>query len=308
MDFRQVLCNELRVLMQNDDKIVLMDADLAKPNGTFPLYKDFPNRCYEAGIAEANMTSVAAGLSAYGYKPVIVTFAPFATRRTYDQIAVSVAYAKQNVKIVGTDPGITAELNGGTHMSFEDVALMRNIPGMIVYDAVDYIQLGQALPQIMNTNKNVYIRMPRKSRPTVFNEATYKFELGKADVVKEGTDVSIIASGIMVYEALEACKILSEKGINAEVVSVNTIKPLDEDTILKSIKKTNKVVTCENSFINGGLFSAISELTSNKYPVYIEPVGVKDEFGQVGTYKDLLSAYKLTPSDIASAVEKEIKK
>ena len=233
MEFRKVLCNELSALMKENDKIVILDADLAKPDGIYPLFLEFPNRCFQAGIAEANMAGLCAGLSAYGYLPVMVTFAPFATRRVFDQIAVSIAYAKQRVIIVGTDPGITAELNGGTHMSFEDVTIMRSIPDMVIYDAVDDVQLGQAIKQLINLDKNVYIRMPRKTRPTVFAE-NYKYEYGKADVLKTGTDVTIAATGTMVYEVLEAVKLLEEEGINAEVISVNTIKPIDKETILES--------------------------------------------------------------------------
>ena len=240
MEFRKVLCNELSALMKENEKIVVLDADLSKPDGIYPLFVEFPNRCFQVGIAEANMAGLCAGLSAYGYLPVMVTFAPFATRRVFDQIAVSIAYAKQRVIIVGTDPGITAELNGGTHMSFEDVSIMRSIPDMVVYDAVDDVQLGQAIRQLLNLDKNVYIRMPRKLRPTVFSDE-YKYEFGKADVIKEGSDITIAATGIMVYEALEAAKLLTEEGINAEVISINTIKPIDEETITFQINDIKKL-------------------------------------------------------------------
>lgn len=302
MEFRKVLCQELAALMRENDKIVILDADLAKPDGIYPLFQEFPDRCFQVGIAEANMASICAGLSAYGYIPVMVTFAPFATRRAFDQIAVSIAYSKQRVIIVGTDPGITAEANGGTHMSFEDIAIMRSIPDMIVYDAVDDVQLSQAIKQLIDTEKNVYIRMPRKLRPTVFDE-NYKYVFGKADVIKEGKDVTIVATGTMVYETLEADKILSELGIDAEIISVNTIKPLDVETIINSAKKTKCVVTCENSNIKGGLYSAISEVISTNYPTFVIPVGVEDEFGQVGKYSDLLNAYHLTPVDIVNKVK-----
>lgn len=305
MEFRKVLCNELSALMKENDKIVILDADLSKPDGIYPLFVEFPERCFQVGIAEANMAGLCAGLSAYGYLPVMVTFAPFATRRVFDQIAVSIAYAKQRVIIVGTDPGITAELNGGTHMSFEDVTIMRSIPDMVIYDAVDDVQLGQAIKQLINLDKNIYIRMPRKVRPTVFNE-NYKYEYGKADVVKEGADITIAATGTMVYEALEAAKLLKEEGIEAEVISVNTIKPIDRETILKSVKKTNCVVTCENNNINGGLYSVITELLCSEYPAICGAIGVYDEFGQVGKYSDLLEAYHLTPKDIVNKVKEII--
>lgn len=307
MEFRKVLCQELAALMRKNDKIVILDADLAKPDGIYPLFQEFPDRCFQVGIAEANMASICAGLSAYGYIPVMVTFAPFATRRAFDQIAVSIAYSKQRVIIVGTDPGITAEANGGTHMSFEDIAIMRSIPDMIVYDAVDDVQLSQAIKQLIDAEKNVYIRMPRKLRPTVFDE-NYKYVFGKADVIKEGKDVTIVATGTMVYESLEADKILLELGIDAEIISVNTIKPLDVETIVNSVKKTKCVVTCENSNIKGGLYSAVSEALSTNYPSFVIPVGVEDEFGQVGKYNDLLKAYHLTPTDIVEKVKIAINK
>ena len=307
MEFRKELCHVLAALMRTNDKIVILDADLAKPDGIYPLFQEFPDRCFQVGIAEANMASICAGLSAYGYIPVMVTFAPFATRRAFDQIAVSIAYSKQRVIIVGTDPGITAEANGGTHMSFEDIAIMRSIPDMIVYDAVDDVQLSQAIKQLIDTEKNVYIRMPRKLRPTVFDE-NYKYVFGKADVIKEGKDVTIIATGTMVYETLEADKVLSELGINVEIISVNTIKPLDVETIINSAKKTKCVVTCENSNIKGGLYSAVSEALSTNYPSFVIPVGVEDEFGQVGKYNDLLKAYHLTPTDIVEKVKIAINK
>lgn len=306
MEFRKVLCNELSTLMKENEKIVILDADLSKPDGIHPLFLEFPNRCFQVGIAEANMAGLSAGLSAYGYIPVMVTFAPFATRRVFDQIAVSIAYAKQRVIIIGTDPGITAELNGGTHMSFEDVALMRSIPDMVVYDAVDDVQFSQAIRQLIETNKNVYIRVPRKLRPTVFDE-NYKYEYGKADIVKKGEDVTIAATGIMVYEALEAAEILEKEGISVEVISVNTIKPLDEKTILESVIKTKCVITCENSNIRGGLYSAISELLCSNYPAICKPIGVHDEFGQVGKYSELLKAYNLTPVDIVKKVKETLK-
>lgn len=302
MEFRQALRNTLNELMEKDPRICVLDADLAKPNGTFPLYEKFKDRCFNAGISEANMASVAAGLSAYGMIPFIVTFTPFASRRICDQIAVSIAYAKQKVIIVGTDPGITAELNGGTHMSFEDVSVLRAIPTMLIYDAVDANQLAQAIPQLIEYDGPVYIRMPRKTRPDVFEEG-YEFELGKADVVKEGKDVTILATGTMVYESLMAAKELAEEGIDVEVISVNTLKPLDEETILTSVKKTNKVITCENHNVIGGLYSAAAELLCREYPLPMKGIGIKDEFGQVGTYNDLLKIYNMTKEDIKELIK-----
>lgn len=307
MEFRQALAKALAELMREDNKICVLDADLSKPNGTSSLYKEFPDRCFDVGIAEANMVGVAVGLAAYGYKPIVVTFAPFATRRVCDQIAVSVAYAKQNVKIVGTDPGITAELNGGTHMSFEDIATLRSFPTMTIYDAVDDTQVYQAIKQIMNTDGPCYIRMPRKAAQPVYDE-NYKFALNKADVITKGNDITIVASGIMVAESLKAVLKLKEEGISAELISANTIKPLDEETILNSIKKTNHVVTCENHNVIGGLYSAVSEMLIEKYPLHVDKIAVMDQFGQVGKYSELLSYYHLTSNDIYNVVKKNLNK
>ena len=307
MEFRQVLANQLSKLMKLDETICILDADLAKPNGTAPLYKEFPTRCFDVGIAEANMVGVAAGLAASGMKPNVFSFAPFIARRALDQIMISVCYAKQNVKLWGTDPGITAETNGGTHMSFEDVGALRSIPTMTIFDVVDDVQLSQAVEQIESYNGPMYIRMPRKTIPTVFDE-NYKFELFKADVLNKGTDITIIASGILVYEAKMAIEELKEKGINAELISTNFIKPIDKATILDSIMKTKVVLTCENHNIFGGLHSAICELACEYAPMKVYGIGIEDKFGQVGKYQDLLEEYHLTKNDIVKKVTQILNK
>ena len=306
MEFRKSLCAALADLMRKDDKVCILDADLSKPNGTQPLYKEFPDRCFNVGIAEANMIGVAAGLAAYGYKPIVFSFTPFATRRVCDQIAVSVAYAKQKIVIIGTDPGITATLNGGTHMSFEDIAVVRSIPSMVIFDAADSKQLGDAIESLVEIDNPVYIRVPRKLDTSIYND-DYKFELFKADVLKHGKDVTVIASGIMVNEALKAVDLLKKENVDVELINVNTIKPLDEATILDSVKKTNHVVVCDNHNIIGGLYSAVCELLCSKYPLKVGVVGVKDRFGQVGSYDALLKDYKMTPLDIYNAVKENLK-
>lgn len=306
MEMRKVLCDELEKMMTKDENIIIIDADLAKANGTYSLRKKFPNRALDVGIAEQNMASIAAGLSSYGFKPVILSFTPFVTRRICDQISVSIAYAKQNVKIIGTDPGISAELNGGTHMSVEDIGVLRSIPTLVIFEPVDSIQLKQALPQIMEYNGPVYIRMFRKETPEVF-DSNYRFNLFKGDILKEGKDVTIVASGIMVEESVKAGKLLLAAGIDAEIINIHTIKPIDENILLKSVKKTGCVVTCENHNIIGGLRSAVSEVLIENYPVPLQSIGIKDVFGEVGRLDDLKVKFNMAADDIIKKVQNVIK-
>ncbi len=295
----------LRKMMETDERICVLDADLAKCNGTETLRNDFPDRAMDVGIAEQNMASVAAGLSSYGFIPFITSFTPFATRRICDQIAISIAYAKQNVKIVGTDPGISAQLNGGTHMSMEDIGVLRSIPTMVIFEPVDNEQLIQAMPQIVNYKGPVYIRMFRKDCPEIFDK-NYKFDLFKADTVKEGKDITIFASGIMVKTSLDAAAKLAEKGIDAEVINVHTIKPIDAEAVTASLKKTKCAVVAENHNILGGLFSAVAEVAAQNSPAPIIPVGVKDTFGEVGKLADLAAKFEMTEEDIIKAAEKAL--
>jgi transketolase len=245
-------------------------------------------------------------MASYGMIPVINSFAAFATRRICDQIAVSICYANSNVKIIGTDPGITAELNGGTHMTFEDIGVLRSIPNIMILEPSDAEELKQMVPAIFEIEGPVYIRMYRKATPDVHN-SDYKFQLGKADVLKTGKDVSIISSGIMVSEAVKAAEELSQKGIEAEVINIHTIKPLDAEAIIKSAQKTGAIVTAENHNILGGLRGAVAEVITENYPVKIYPVGVKDIKGEVGTMPYLRERFGLTSAEIVKAAEKAVK-
>ncbi len=307
MMMREVVCNSLIDMMKTDDRIVVIDADLGKADGTMPIRKAFPDRGLDVGIAEQNMASMAAGLSAYGFKPYITTFTPFATRRICDQIAISMSYAKQNVKIVGTDPGISAELNGGTHMSVEDIGVLRSIPDVIIFEPVDEVQLKAAMPVIDNYEGVVYIRLFRKNQPIVFGD-DYKFDLFKADVLKDGTDVTVFCSGIMVAETLEAAKQLEAEGISVNVVNVHTIKPLDEETVLAALKKTGAAVVAENHNVKGGLFSAVAEVAAQNHPTPIVPVGIPDRFGEVGKMPYLKDVMGMNASDIVAAAKRVIAK
>ena len=301
MEMRELFSNEIEKIMNENDNIVILNADLAKPNGFGNLQKKYPEKVINVGIAEQNMACIAAGMSSYGYIPFICTFTPFATRRICDQIAISICYAKQNVKIIGTDPGISAEYNGGTHMSMEDIGVLRSIPNMVIFEPVDNNQLKNLLPQIIDYKGPVYIRMFRKTTPDIFSEDE-RFNLFKSKIIKSGEDVSIFCSGIMMSEVLEANKELEKLGINAEIINVHTIKPLDEETVINSAKKTKAVVTAENHNIIGGLRSAVAETLSENYPVPLRSIGVRDTFGQVGKMPFLKETYNMTSEDIVNAV------
>lgn len=301
MEMRELFSNEIEKIMNKNDNIVILNADLAKPNGFGNLQKKYPEKVINVGIAEQNMACIAAGMSSYGYIPFICTFTPFATRRICDQIAISICYAKQNVKIIGTDPGISAEYNGGTHMSMEDIGVLRSIPNMVIFEPVDNNQLKNLLPQIIDYKGPVYIRMFRKTTPDIFSEDE-RFNLFKSKIIKSGEDVSIFCSGIMVSEVLEANKELEKLGINAEIINVHTIKPLDEETVINSAKKTKAVVTAENHNIIGGLRSAVAETLSENCPVPLRSIGVRDTFGQVGKMPFLKETYNMTSEDIVNAV------
>ncbi len=300
MEMRAMYAQCLGELMERDEKLVLLDADLSKACGTFPLRKRFPDRIYDCGVAEQNMISIAAGLASYGYKPWAESFAPFATRRVCDQIAISVCYAKRNVKIVGTDPGIAAELNGGTHMSLEDMGVVRSIPGLVIFEPTDTVQLKAAMPVLHAYEGPVYMRMNRKEFPTVFPEG-YRFDLFKADLLRAGTDVTILAVGLMVSESLQAAEALAAEGISCEVINVHTIKPIDRETILASAKKTGVIVTAENHNVIGGLRSAVLEALAHD-PVPVWAVGAEDRFGEVGKLPYLKEALGLNAAHVAAAV------
>ena len=258
MEMRAVYAACLAELMEKDRHVVILDADLGKASGTLSLRKKFPEQSFDCGVAEQDMASIAAGLSSYGFKPWIESFTPFATRRICDQVAISIVYAKRNVKIVGTDPGISAELNGGTHMSMEDIGVMRSIPGIVIFEPVDEVQLRAAMPVLNDYDGAVYIRLFRKQLPVVFGE-DYKFDLFKADTIKEGKDLSIFVSGMLTADVVTAAKQLAEEGIDAEIINVHTIKPIDKETVVASARKTGTVLTVENHNVIGGLQSAVLE-------------------------------------------------
>lgn len=297
---RETYVDLLMEYADKDERIAIVEADLARAAGTLRFQETFPERAVDVGVAEANMIGVAAGMSAMGKIPFTHTFTPFATRRVCDQVTLSVAYAGLNVKCVGSDPGVTAELNGGTHMSMEDVAIMRNIPGMIVFEPTDSEQLKKAFPQILEHYGPVYIRLLRRNAVKIFDE-NCEFRLGKGIVLKEGKDVSIFASGIMTAEALEAAETLKEDGIDAEIINIHTIKPLDEELVIQSARKTGAVITAENGSIINGLGAAIAECLGENLPTLMKRVGVRDHFGEVGFTDYLQEKYGLKAKDIVEA-------
>ena len=305
-EMRQTLAGTLVERAKTDDRIVVIEADLMSCHATKVFKQEFPERFVNVGIAEQNMIGIAAGMSTMGKIPFAYSFGPFATRRCYDQIFISVAYARQNVKIVGTDPGVLAEYNGGTHMPFEDMALMRAIPHMVCFEPVDATMLEKAVDQIVDYQGAVYIRLQRKKAEKVFDD-TLKFELGKAIKIKDGKDVTLIASGIMVARAIEAAELLKEDGISARVVNIHTWKPIDKDAIIECAKETGAIVTCENHNVCNGLGSAVAEVVCQNSPVPMRLVGVKDEFGQVGKNAYLSEQYHITTQDIVEAAREVVK-
>jgi transketolase len=282
--------------------LVIVEADLMKALKTTLFQEKYPNRTINVGVAEANMIGVAAGLANMGKLPFTHTFTPFATRRVFDQVTLSVAYSRLNVKMCGSDPGIMAQLNGGTHMSLEDVGLMRNLPGMMIVEPVDGVQLAHLFPQIIEHQGPVYIRLLRQEFDPIFDD-NQTFTLGKATKIIDGTDISIFASGIMVKEALDACKILKEEGISAAVINMHTIKPIDKEMIISEAKKTGAIVTAENHNIINGLGSAISEVLVENYPVPMQRVGVMDHFGEVGKKDFLMEKFGLKAKNIVLAAK-----
>ena len=304
MEMRAVYAECLAEMMEKDKHVVVLDADLSKASGTRKLYDRFPQQMFDCGVAEQNMASIAAGLASYDFKPWIESFTPFATRRICDQIAISISYAKQNVKIVGTDPGISAELNGGTHMSMEDIGVLRSIPGIVIFEPVDEVQLRAAMPVLGAYEGPVYMRLFRKVQPVIFPE-DYSFELFKADLLREGRDLSIFVSGMMTKDCLEAAELLKAEGVDAEIINVHTIKPVDRETVLASARKTGAVLTVENHNIVGGLHSAILEtLAEEKLPVC--GVGVPDRFGEVGKIPYLREVMGLTVENIVKTAKKAV--
>ncbi len=300
---RAVYCEKLIEMAENDDRIVALDADLIGASGMAPFRARFPERMIECGIQEANMIGVAAGLAAVGKRPYAHSFAPFATRRCMDQITVSAGFGRLPVTIVGSDPGVSAAYNGGTHMPLEDMGAIMAIPEIVAVEPCDATQLKSILEEINRLEKSCYLRLYRKTPRRIYEEGS-KFEIGKGVVCREGKDLTIIASGLMVAEALDAAEALEKENISARVVDMFTWKPVDSELIAKCASETGAIVTAENHNIYCGLGAVVAQEVSKSHPVPMEIVGIKDHFGEVGDEEFLKEKYHLKWSNIYNSALK----
>lgn len=304
---RESYGNALVELGKEKGDLVVLDADLAAATKTGIFKKAFPERHIDCGIAEANMTGIAAGMSTCGYVPFISTFAMFAAGRSFEQVRNSIGYPHLNVKIGATHAGISVGEDGATHQCNEDLALMREIPGMVVINPSDDIEAKAAVRAAYEHAGPVYLRFGRLAVPVINDRPDYHFEIGKGVVLKEGTDVTIFATGLCVSSALEAAEKLKEDGIDAEIVNIHTIKPIDRELVIASAKKTGKVVTAEEHSVIGGLGSAVAEVLSEEAPTKLLRIGVEDVFGESGPAKELVAKYGLDGNGIYEKVKKFVK-
>ena len=297
---RQAYGDALVELGANNKDLVVMDADLSKSTMTVGFSKAFPDRFFNMGIAEQNMYGVAAGLAASGKTVVASTFAMFAAGRAFEIIRNSIGYPHLNVKICATHAGVTVGEDGASHQAIEDIALMRSIPGMTVLNPSDGVSAKKAVEAAVAMDGPVYVRLGRAAVPFVYDE-DMDFEIGKGLTVKEGSDVTIIATGIMVNEAIQAAEKLEAEGISARIIDIHTIKPIDEEIIIKAAKETKGIVTAEEHSVIGGLGSAVAEVTAKNAPAKIKMIGIQDRFGQSGKPDQLMKEYGLTADDIVAA-------
>lgn len=302
---RQAYGEALVELGRQNNNIVVLDADLTKSTKTNLFQEAFPERHINVGIAEADLIGTAAGLATCGKIPFASTFAMFAAGRAFEQIRNTVAYPKLNVKIAPTHAGISVGEDGGSHQSVEDISLMRSIPGMVVLSPADATETKKMIFAAAEYNGPVYIRMGRLDVPVLFDDS-YDFQIGVANTIKEGTDVTILATGLMTARALEAAEKLQAEGVSVRVVNVGTIKPLDGETVLKAAQETKFIVTAEEHSVIGGLGSAVSEFLSETHPTLVKKVGIYDVFGQSGKAEELLEKYELTATKLISVIKENL--
>lgn len=303
---RESYGNALVELGREHENLIVLDADLAAATKTGVFRKAFPERHIDCGIAEANMTGVAAGLSTCGFVPFISTFAMFAAGRSYEQVRNSIGYPHLNVKIGATHAGISVGEDGASHQCLEDIALMRAIPGMVVINPSDDVEARAAVRAAYEYDGPVYLRFGRLAIPVMNDGPDYRFEIGKGVVLREGKDLTIIATGLCVHESMLASEKLAKKGIDAQVINIHTIKPLDEDLVLRAAKQTGRIFTVEEHSIVGGLGGAVAEALSEKCPTKLTRIGVNDVFGESGPAKELLHKYKLDAEGIAERIQEEL--
>jgi len=303
---RQAYGEALVELGKINKDVVVLDADLTKSTKTNLFQEKFPERHFNVGIAEADLIGTAAGLATCGKIAFASTFAMFAAGRGFEQIRNTVAYPKLNVKIAPTHAGISVGEDGGSHQSVEDIALMRAIPGMVVLSPADAVETKKMVFAAAEYNGPVYIRMGRLDVETIFDEATYDFQIGIANTVREGNDVTIAATGLMTAEALKAADILAQEGISVRVINVGTIKPLDGETLLKAAQETKFIITAEEHSVIGGLGSAVSEFLSEVHPTKVKKLGLYDKFGQSGKANELLEKYELTAAKLVAMAKENM--
>lgn len=299
--------NALAELGKEHENLVVLDADLAAATKTGVFKKAYPERFIDCGIAEANMTGVAAGLSTCGKVPFISSFAMFVAGRAFEQVRNSIGYPHLNVKIGATHAGITVGEDGATHQCNEDIALMRTIPGMVIINPADDVEARAAVKAAYEYEGPVYLRFGRLALPIIHNESSYKFEIGKGEILRDGKDVTIVATGAMVSNSLEAAEKLAADGIEAKVINIHTIKPLDEELVVVAAKETGKVVTVEEHSVIGGLGSAVCDALAMKNPTPVMKIGMNDTFGESGPAVELLKKYKLDAESIYEKIKNFVK-
>ena len=274
VEMRKIFCDTLIDLAKADERICIVNSDSRQISGTRDFEQAYPDRAFNVGIAEANMVGVAAGLAVSGKRPFVHAFGPFMTRRVLDQLTISLAYSKLNAVLVGLSPGIVAEINGGTHQSYDDIAAVRGIANTTIVEPFDGMQLRQMIPALLDLDGPVYLRYDRAVAPCFYGD-DYRYQLGRADILRKGSDVTLISSGIMLTQCLEAAQILKENGIEARVLNMHTIKPIDQEAIIQAARETRGIITVENHNIIGGLGSAVAEVLAENYPAPMRRIGIR---------------------------------